>query len=77
MTVGAFVLMPLIWTSLDANVVDVISIRVKLAASDDCVLKIEQLLAERLGRFHSQEYLRGGKCRVCPLTFYRIRAGTA
>ena len=54
-TVGAFVLMPLIWTRLDANVVDVISICVKLAAGDDCVLEIEQFLAERLGRFHVQD----------------------
>ena len=37
--------MPLILTRLDANVVDVISICVKLAAGDDCVLEIEQFLA--------------------------------
>ena len=77
MTVRAFVLMPFIWTRLDANAVDVISIRVELAAGDDCVLEIEQFLAERFGRFHVQEYLRCGKCRVYTLIFYRIREVTA
>ena len=41
MTVRAFVLMPFIWTRLDANAVDVISIRVELAACDDCILEVE------------------------------------
>ena len=71
-TVRAFVFVPLARTCLNANVVDAIGIRVKFAACDDCILKIKQLLAERLGRFHIQEYLRCGKSRVCTLTFYRI-----
>lgn len=71
-TVRAFVFVPLARTCLNANVVDAIGIRVEFAACDDCILKIKQLLAERLGRFHIQEYLRCGKSRVCTLTFYRI-----
>ena len=40
-TVGAFVLVPLARTCLNANVVDAIGIRIELAACDDCILEVE------------------------------------
>ena len=63
MAVWAFVLVPLAWASFNANMADVIGIRIENTVSDNSVLHIEKFLAKRLGRFHTGEHLQCDKCK--------------